>query len=80
MLSGSIEDRRETLRTKLEAMAEQSATERITTLREITTSVLSFSPVADTSIAIESTALPETGTVIGKLENPFGSRFYRHPL
>lgn len=75
MLSGSIEDRREIIRTKLEAMAEQSATERITALREIATSVLSFSPVNDASIAIESPVLPESGTVIGKLENTFGPDF-----
>ena len=56
MLSGSIENRREISRTKIEAMAAQSATEEIATLREITASVLSFSTVTDASIAIDSNA------------------------
>ena len=75
MLIGSIEDRRELIRSKLEAMTDQSATDRVATLREIATSVLSFSPANDVSIAADSPVLPETGTILGKLENDFGPDF-----
>ena len=75
MLSGSVEDRRELIRAKLEAMADQSKPERTVSLREITTSVLSFSPSNDAPIAVESNVLPSSGTIIGKLENIFGPDF-----
>ena len=56
-------------------MSGQSGPDRIATLREIETNVLSFSSGIDTPIAVESPSLPNTATVIGKLQDEFGPDF-----
>ncbi len=75
MTTESVQDRRGFARDKLEVISGQSGPDRIATLREIETNVLSFSSGIDTPIAVESPSLPNTATVIGKLQDESGQDF-----
>ncbi len=72
MTIGNTQDRQQFIQDNLSAMAAQTEPERLTTLREIASNVLSFSPVNEAPVKTEGTNLPETGTVIGKLDNDYG--------
>ena len=72
MTIGSTQDRRQFIQDKLAAMAEQAGSDRLATLREIASNVLSFSPVNEAPVKTDRDHLPDTGTVIGKLTNDFG--------
>ena len=72
MTIGSTQDRRQFIQDKLAAMAEQTGSDRLVTLREIAANVLSFSPVNDAPVKTDRNHLPDTGTVIGKLANDYG--------
>ena len=72
MTIGSTQDRRQFIQDKLTAMAEQDGSDRLASLREIIANGLSFSPVNEASVKADRNHLPDTGTVIGKLNNDYG--------
>ena len=72
MTIGSTQDRRQFIQDKLAAMEEQNSSERLIALREIIANGLSFSPVNEASVKADRNHLPDTGTVIGKLNNDYG--------
>ena len=72
MTIGNSQDRRQFIQDKLAAMAAQSGTNRLDTLREIAATLLSFSPINEAPVKTESSRLPDTGTVIGRLSNDLG--------
>ena len=72
MTIGSAQDRRQFIQDKLAAMAEQTGSDRLVALREIAVNVLSFSPVNDAPVKTDRNHLPDTGTVIGKLNDDYG--------
>ena len=72
MTTGSIQDRRRFAQEQLAAMTSQPGAEHPDALRAIVASVLSFTPVSDSLIAVANPLLPSTVTVIGNLTNEFG--------
>ena len=72
MTIGSTQDRRQFIQDKLAAMEEQNSSERLIALREIIANGLSFSPVNDAPVKTDRNHLPDTGTVIGKLNDDYG--------
>ena len=68
----STQDRRQFIQDRLTAMAEQTGSDRLASLREIIADGLSFSPVNEASVKADRNHLPDTGTVIGKLNNDYG--------
>ena len=72
MTIGSTQDRRQLIQDKLADMAEQTGSDRLVALREIAVNVLSFSPVNDAPVKTDRNHLPDTGTVIGKLNDDYG--------
>ena len=72
MTIGSTQDRRQFIQDKIAVMAAQAGSDRLVALREITVNVLSFSPVNDAPVTTGRNHLPDTGTVIGKLNNDYG--------
>ena len=72
MTIGSTQDRRQFIQDKIAVVAAQTGSDRLVALREITVNVLSFSPVNDAPVKTDRNHLPDTGTVIGKLNNDYG--------
>ena len=72
MTTGSIQDRRRFAQEQLVAMTSQPSAEHPDALRAIVASVLSFTPVSDSLIAVANPLLPSSVTVIGNLTNEFG--------
>ena len=72
MTIGSTQDRRQFIQDKLAAMAEQTGSDRLASLREIIADGLSFSQVNNAPVKTDRNHLPDTGIVIGKLNNDYG--------
>ena len=72
MTIGNTQDRRQFIQDKLAVMAEQDSSDRLVALRTIAVDVLSFSPVNDAPVKTDRNHLPDTGTVIGKLNDDYG--------
>ena len=72
MTIGSTQDRRQFIQGKLAVMAAQAGSDRLVALREIAVNVLSFAPVNDAPVKTNRNHLPDTGTVIGKLNDDYG--------
>ena len=61
MTIGNTQDRRQFIQDKLALMAEQGGSDRIATLKEISATLLSFSPANEAPVKTESSRLPDTG-------------------
>ena len=72
MTIGNTQDRRQFIQDKLALMTEQASSDRITTLKEIAATLLSFSTDNEAPVKTDQPQLPETGTVIGRLTNVYG--------